>query len=345
MQINAKALNNAIRALSPLTKSSKVAWIVVDGVNVDVRAAHGGIQASVTLYSGADVPPQAHAVDAATLARMVRGAKGTLDLAFDAGGVRLTVGGVSAALPGVSADAPAWERVPPAVRGIHVDAATLARIDATVRVAAGDDITRPQLASVRVDDDGTAVATDGHRMHVARMFDAADAPAAATIPVDAWDVAARAGKDGAIMYTDGRRWHATAAHWWVTAPTVGNFPAWRQVMPDMDGNTARFMAGELAAAVAPHVRLVKQARTVVGTRINVNGSVTLATVAGDASAETSVPCVHVGGERRTALDVRYLADAADALTGEASVALPADPYRPIYLADATMQIVIMPMRV
>lgn len=350
MQINAKALNNAIRALAPLTKeASKSVWIVKDGPIVTIRAAGDTAMARFTLDVAdlADHPSAAAAVAATDLARAVRGVKGDVDVTIQTDAVRVTGNGSTVNLTNRSG-----RYAPPAPPGSSKPGHTFTRamltaIDKTVRPAAANDATRPMLCGVRFDGEGSVIATDGHRMHVAKFPYEMDP---VTIPNATWDVivafAAARGDEYVTVDVDGSTVHASGHNWAIHDTACGGtYPAWRQVMPVNVDNEAGIDAGELSAACKPHVTARKMARKLEATRVTVNGSVRLVTVAGDANAETSVPCLHIGEERRTAVDVNYLADAAAALAGVTKIALPADPFSPIMVSDANTRCVIMPMRV
>lgn len=342
MKITAKALNNAIRALSPLTKSSKAVWIVAGGGTVQVRARAGSASASVTV--GACDVPCSVAVPAADLARAVRGSKSDVDVTIQDATVRVTVDGATVTIRTVDGAPPSVPFLDRA--GVYVYNGAITKIDDAVRAAVCVDSTRPALCSVRLDA-GHAVATDGHRLHAVRVtFQVPDV----TIPLPTWDTLAAFARnfdDACMVNVDGATFRADGGGWSVIDTACGaTYPAWQQVIPSDVDNEAGIDAGDLAAACKPHVAARKLARTVEATtRVTVNGSVRLVTVAGDANAETSIPCFHVGEERRTAVNVTYLADAAAACAGVTKIAIPANPFSPLMVSDADTRCVIMPMRV
>ena len=215
-----------------------------------------------------------------------------------------------------------------------------------VALAAGSDPTRPQLTGIYFDGEHV-VATDGHRLHVARLAGFSGEPVLVCARTFSAFLRALPKKGEVTMERSGDLLRIHAGSWeLVTAAMSETFPPYQQVVPRLgsEAYVVEVERGTLAYALA---RVAKTKNGSKGVRMVVNGVIKLERDHGDGKSTSIVPVVtttHRGPDSIIGADPSYVLDALDSsaeiVTGRFGDAL--DPIR-FDLGDGRVA-VVMPMR-
>lgn len=238
------------------------------------------------------------------------------------------------------------------------DAAELRDVIGAVAPAASKDKARPTLTGVllQCDDNGDAlmVATDSYRLHVGRLSNGAVRAGHYLIPSRTLAYVAKligrrpAYSRVAIRCTDGAAGFELGAVKVTVRLIEGEFPNWRQLMPEAgSGTTVHYDAAELSAALKAAAPFCKGTSPV---RLNLDGG--LATVALSASSpdlgdwSARLGRAQVAGESVVvAFQPAYLGPAITA-AGEGATLYVRDGLKPAHVASSSGRIdaLVMPVR-
>lgn len=333
----AKALGALAASAAKYTASSTLAPVLASTL-LEVTPGRVRLSATDTTYAlRAALPCESTElwsalVDAKRLAATLKVLSGDVSLSLSGRDLTLRAGKARVTLP--CTDPAEYVELPSAPEGAQhpVDALTLSRALAAVLPAASDDAARPNLVTVNLEpEDGklTCVATDGHRLHVARTSlawphgsvllgaDGARHFLAALKGAGAGaDVSLAIAGSSCLLRVDGTEVHARLS--------AEKFPPWRAVVPTGDAQST------LTLDPAPLVDALKRARLAAGDEAQPAAvfsaeregvsELTVRASAESASTEDAVPA-HVDGLLPpTGLALAYLADALDAV-GALSVSI------------------------
>lgn len=362
----AKALGALAASAAKYTTSSSLAPVLASTL-LEVTLGRVRLSATDTTYAlRASLPCESTElwsalVDAKRLAAALKVLSGDVSLSLSGRDLTLRAGKARVTLP--CTDPAEYVELPTAPEGAQhpVDALTLSRALGAVLPAASDDAARPNLVTVNLEaEDGklTCVATDGHRLHVARTSlawphgsvllgaDGARHFLAALKGAGA-DVSLAIAGSSCLLRVDGTEVHARLS--------AEKFPPWRAVVPTGDAQST------LTLDPAPLVDALKRARLAAGDEAQPAAvfsaeregvsELTVRANAEGASTEDAVPA-HVDGLLPpTGLALTYIADALEAL-GTDSVRIVARGERAAVTvqpaqADAQVRVtcVVMPRRV
>ena len=135
---------------------------------------------------------------------------------------------------------------------------------------------------------------------------------------------------------------------WTVRPIEGEFPNWRQVMPEETGATAEFDSEELASAVKTAAAVGSGKGTPVRLSLGRTCSLSLverdaATIHEDLSKATFTP--DGLGDTEVAFNPTYLADGIRFLAGDTVQMWVRDPLKAVLLGPADRRYLLMPVRI
>ena len=362
----AKALGALATSAAKYTASSTLAPVLACTL-IEVTPGRVRLSATDTTYTlRATLPCESTElwsalVDAKRLAAALKVLSGDVSLSLSGRDLTLRAGKARVTLP--CTDPAEYVELPTAPEGAEhpVDAHTLSRALGAVLPASSTNPTRPNLVTVSLEaEDGklTCVATDGHRLHVART--SLDWPHGsvllgaegarhflAALKGAGADVSLAIAGSSCLLRVDGTEVHARLS--------AEKFPPWRAVVPTGDTQST------VTLDPAPLVDALKRARLAAGDESQPAAvfsaeregatELTVRASAEGASTEDAVPA-HVDGLLPpTGLALAYLADALEAL-GAGSVTLVArSPRAAVVLVPAqpdthaSVTCVVMPRKV
>lgn len=354
-------LIRALDAVSPAVARSKDDLPVLRGVRItaDERVTIEARNSELRLWARvfdqiAERRPASAVIHARTLRTVLRRGlpDGIVTLTLDPERPSVSAGSTTVWLEGLPVDAwpELWlpKEAGPKAEIVSLTAADVAAIR-RVAVAASCDWSRPILRSICLAD-GYAAATDSYRLAAARISARPSRPL--LLPLDA----VRVLPDDAVDLTvdgDFASW-GTAVAGGTTALQPGDFPHWRQLMPDPAAaplvlDRAAFLAAVLRAEAT--LSVLDPSGAVPLLVIPVAGGIRLGARIGsrDIFADESLDLPAPGIEP-FALNPRFLAEALRSHQGERVRLSMRDPIRPLLLTDDTDDVeafrtLMMPVRV
>lgn len=354
-----RALLDALRAVAVASQARATMPALT---MVQLRARPDGLAATCTdlfRHAVAHMPADvrhagASSVDVVDLAARVETMpEGPLELTSEADDTRLVVAAgkrrhVLHAVPGEDFPGVPQMSVDPS----PIDGQALAAGVRRVQAAVSADLTRPALSSLLVAREGERVlfvATDGHRLHVARVALEVDLGGSWLVP--------RAFLRQLAGCGDGTTVRRTATHVEVAADGVthgcklvdAEFPPYAQVIPQRSPHTATVDRAELMAAVRS-VSLAASGRTGAVRLTFREGVLALRSESPDAgeSSDEVAADGHEGKPSTVTLNASYLLDACAGVDGERVAVSYATDLDPILVRDEAAPdafvAVVMPMR-
>ena len=364
----AKTLGALATSAAKYTTSSSLAPVLASTL-LEVTQGRVRLSATDTTYTlRASLPCESTElwsalVDAKRLSAALKVLSGDVSLSLSGRDLTLKAGKARVTLP--CTDPAEYVDLPTAPEGAEhpVDAHTLSRALGAVLPASSTNPTRPNLVTVSLEaEDGklTCVATDGHRLHVARTSldwthgsvllgaDGARHFLAALKGAGAEaDVSLAIAGSSCLLRVDTTEVHARLS--------AEKFPPWRAVVPSGDPQST------VTLDPAPLVDALKRARLAAGDESQPaavfsceregDTELTVRASAEGASTEEAVPA-HVDGLLPpTGLALTYLADALEALGADSVTLVARSPRAAVVLEPAqpdphvNVTCVVMPRRV
>ncbi len=279
MQVNRTALSNALRELARITPSKPsmpiLSHVLVQAVGGVLTLRATDVNTTLTAELEADGDLAACCIPLKPLAAMCKLESkrdtGTVAIDLDDTTATVIVDGVTSKLPTLPADDfPQDANAPFQLVGVWPERPFAEAIN-HVLPAASNDATRPHLCCVALVGD-TAVATDGHRLHTAKLPAATPEPLLLPVPAASALCHILTGDDAVVIAKADKRLKLRVRGWTLETRLVdAEFPPYEQVIP-------RSSEVHLSVDTAQLTRAFKRLAGVSlgrGVRVAVNGSIEL----------------------------------------------------------------------
>ncbi len=284
------------------------------------------------------------------LARLLPDTNVVLEYRPDEGVAHVTCGSASYRLNTYSAED--FPRLPPVAAQLHaIDRATLLETISRVARSASRDESRPVLTGILVRfeaDKLVMVATDSYRLSVKETELTASSPELeAIIPARALQELARlAGGDTVELGVhENHVVFGTGDAWLTTRRIDGQFPNYRQLLPETFEVELAIARGELADVVR-RVSVMAQRNSPLRLRF-AEGELTVSAQTQDVGeAKESLPVSYTGEEFIIGFNADFLRDGVDSIVGDEVHVKLINPLRPAILVDprGDFTYLIMPIR-